>query len=257
MPGLLPPAVQTEVLSRLLHRDLADERHTTNLHLHYDVTYPGSSLGDGERSLNVNTRNDHEHRSFFADYPARTILPKDPSLHKPITIHTLLSKKLRWMTLGGQYDWTSKIYPALEHPQFPPDLTDLVAAIFPDVHAQAAIVNSYSTGDILSVHRDVSESCDVALVSISFGCDALFLIGHDDEQDGEIIRLRSGDVVYMGGKSRFAWHAVPRTIADTCPEWLQAWPAANEPSPQGADFEQWRGWMGGKRINFNIRQMKE
>lgn len=249
VPGMLPPAVQSEILSRLLHRDLADERHMTNLHLHYDMSY--TEPLEGKNSSDASMRKCQNHRSFFADDPSRTILPKDPSLHKPISIHSLLSKKLRWMTLGGQYDWTSKRYPESEHPQFPPDLAAIVAAIFPDVQAQAAIVNSYSLGDILSVHRDVSESCDVPLVSISFGCDALFLIGHDDEQDGEIIRLRSGDVLYMGGHSRFAWHAVPRIIGNTCPEWLQDWPAEND------NFEQWRGWMKGKRINFNIRQMNE
>ena len=145
---------------------------------------------------------------------------------------------------------------------------------------EAAIVNLYSPGDTLSMHRDVSEQCDTGLVSVSIGCDAIFVIGLDGlasqqegeddpsemgcEQDGDgdneelgtrviALRLRSGDAVYMTGASRFAWHGVPKIISGTCPVWLKDWPAE-----EGMDrFEAWRGWMEGKRINLNVRQMFE
>ncbi len=167
------------------------------------------------------------------------------------------------MTLGGQYDWTNKVYPTEPPPVFPPDIADLLAGIFPDMRAQAAIVNLYTPGDTLSVHRDVSENCDRGLVSISLGCDGIFIVGlqkeggsGDDSVEHVVLRLRSGDAVYMSGPSRFAWHGVPQVIPDTCPEWLGPWPAEAIPITDtfGA-YEPWRNWMKTKRVNLNVRQM--
>lgn len=174
-------------------------------------------------------------------------------MHKPITAKAALEKKMRWITLGGQYDWTNKVYPAEAPPEFPSDVADLVGSLFPDMDPQAAIVNFYSPGDTLSVHRDVSEEVDRGLVSISLGCDAIFIIGlHDEITDITrtlVLRLRSGDVLYMGGESRYAWHAVPCIVKDTCPEYLRSWPGDQYPS--------WQNWMQNKRINLNVRQMRD
>jgi alkylated DNA repair dioxygenase AlkB len=167
----------------------------------------------------------------------------------------MLTKKLRWVTLGGQYDWTAKEYPSGPPPAFPADIANLLQAAFPQTKAEAAILNVYSPGDTLSPHRDVSEECDVGLISISFGCDGLFLISHDDGSDCEIIRLRSGDAVYMDGTSRFAWHAVPKIVPGTCPDWLADWPCCTSETPDKTAFGKWRGWMAGKRVNLNVRQM--
>lgn len=247
LPGLLPPVVQTELLNRLLHRDLSNPRHQTNLHLHYHVSYPE------ERSEDQSVGHGH---SFFQDDPARLLVPKDPSLHAPLSVQAVLDRKLRWTTLGGQYNWTDKVYPAEEPPKFPADIATLLHDIFPDTVAEAAIVNIYSPGDTLSVHRDVSEECDTGLISISFGCDGIFMIGNDDEQNCVVVRLRSGDAVYMTGASRFAWHAVPRILPSTCPAWLSDWPAQGESATDREAFRHWKGWMAGKRVNLNVRQMK-
>ncbi|KAJ5277350.1 hypothetical protein N7524_003503 [Penicillium chrysogenum] len=228
IPALFPPTIQIELLSRLFHRDLPNPEHQTNLHLHYDVTYPEQS---------EHTRMP---KSFFADDPTRTFQPKEPDVHKPLTVQNFLEKKLRWVTLG-----------------VPPDIAKVLRAAFPATSAQAAILNLYSAGDTLSVHRDVSEECDVGLISVSFGCDGLFLASHDDGNGCEIIRLRSGDTVYMSGKSRFAWHGVPKILPSTCPKWLANWPSFGEPAPgmAPAPYEMWKGWMSSKRINLNVRQM--
>ncbi|KAJ5669603.1 hypothetical protein N7462_010673 [Penicillium macrosclerotiorum] len=245
IPSLFPPTVQIELLSRLFHRDLPNPEHKTNLHLHYDVTYP-------ERSQNPTIP-----QSFFADDPTRLIQPKDPNIHKPLSVQKVLEKKLRWVTLGGQYNWTDKMYPAETPPPFPEDVVKLLKAAFPETEAQAAILNLYSAGDTLSAHRDVSETCDVGLISVSFGCDGLFLVSHDDGSGAEIIRLRSGDTVYMNGTSRFAWHGVPKILPSTCPNWLADWPCIgpdDRDSPNDS-YHMWKGWMSGKRINLNVRQM--
>lgn len=188
--------------------------------------------------------------------------PKDPTIHKPLTTQQFLTKKLRWITLGGQYDWTNKVYPSGKPPAFPEDIKNLIESLFP-MKAEAAIVNLYSPGDTLSLHRDVSEECDQPLVSISLGCDGIFVIGLDevDEDDRarvEVIRLRSGDAVLMSGKSRYAWHGVPKVLEGTCPSWMADWPFEEVVDEQGGverRFEEWRGWIKGKRVNLNVRQM--
>jgi alkylated DNA repair dioxygenase AlkB len=120
--------------------------------------------------------------------------------------------------------------------------------------AQAAIVNLYSPGDVLSMHRDGAEESERGLVSISLGCDALFVVGLESanpavESSPLVVRLRSGDAVFMTGESRHAWHGVPKIVQNTCPEFLKDWPGNQE------GFEHWRGWMRDKRINLNVRQM--
>jgi len=136
--------------------------------------------------------------------------------------------------------------------------------------AEAAIVNLYTPGDTLSLHRDVSEECDRPLVSISLGCDGIFIAGLDksgsgagdttDGADSIVVRLRSGDAVVMSGPARFAWHGVPQILAGTCPEWMRDWPARpaegdGDECTDKDEFEHWRAWMAKKRINLNVRQM--
>lgn len=297
-PRLLPRDVQIKLLNDLLHTQLSNPAHLTNLHTHYDVPYPTPSSTAAPPSST----------SFFDPSATNLILqPHDPEIHKPLTTSQVLSRKLRWMTLGGQYDWTEKAYPATESPEstphFPIEIARLIQGLFPAITPQAAIVNVYSPGDTLSLHRDVSEECERPLVSVSIGCEALFVVGLDDAVPDEqplpstdataealqhngidgvsvaaqtksvhakrtvTLRLRSGDVLVMAGESRKAWHSVPRILPDTCPEWLADWPCMNQPrsehvtadsaSRQDAQYEAYRGWMRGKRLNLNVRQMHE
>ncbi|KAL4866259.1 hypothetical protein BDV12DRAFT_137728 [Aspergillus spectabilis] len=259
VPSLFPPSVQIELLSRLFHRDLSHSAHKTNLHLHYNVTYPVQTNGITDyRDTTIfpdHPPKSHHVLSFFEDDQTRMLFPKDAEVHKPLTMHNVLTKKLRWATLGGQYDWTAKVYPAERPPTFPEDIADLLRAAFPETVPEAAILNLYSPGNTLSPHRDVSEECDAGLISVSFGCDGLFLISHDDGTGCEIIRLRSGDAVYMDGTSRFAWHAVPKIVPDTCPSWLEDWPCIQGDGEKVSRFKEWKGWMSTKRINLNVRQM--
>ncbi|KAL2871013.1 oxidoreductase, 2OG-Fe(II) oxygenase family [Aspergillus lucknowensis] len=257
VPALFPPEIQIKLLSRLLHRDLPNSDHKTNLHLHYNVTYPVRSNGVTEyhdTTVSKSIRVDQQTLSFFEDDQTRILHAKDPAVHKPLSMQNMLSKKLRWVTLGGQYNWTSKVYPTERPPAFPEDVADLLRAAFPKTEPEAAILNLYSPGNTLSPHRDVSEECDAGLISISFGCDGLFLISQDDGSGCEIIRLRSGDAVYMDGESRFAWHAVPKIVPETCPSSLADWPCILG-DEKASRYRSWKGWMSNKRVNLNVRQM--
>lgn len=248
----MPINVQKSLISRLLHRELSNPRHKTNLHLHYEVPYPQVS-GAESRTPDAALDALNKRESFFYYSPLSdvTFMPKDLTMHRPLSIAKVFQKSLRWITLGGQYDWTKKVYPDEEPPEFPPDIGALLNGLFPAMKPQAAIVNLYSPGDTLSLHRDVSEKSEKGLVSISLGCDCLFVIGNQDASDGLVIRLRSGDGVFMAEDTRFAWHGVPRILPDTCPSALESWPAESD------QFEDWRGWMNNKRINLNVRQMND
>ena len=246
--------------------------------MHYNVPYPVKENANPNPTDPLYQDESTRIGSFFNCAPDSGLVfaPLTPGLHKPITIEHFLNKKLRWMTLGGQYDWTKKVYPNESPPAFPEDVGHLVRSLFPDMTPEAAIVNVYSPGDTLSLHRDVSEESTQGLVSISIGCDGLFVAGLEGETEGDlskclVIRLRSGDAVYMSGVARYAWHGVPQIIPDTCPTWLESWPASaaassKQPDTAGQDvridpsytsYEAWRGWMSTKRINLNVRQMQD
>jgi alkylated DNA repair protein alkB family protein 1 len=234
LPGLVPPVVQQCLLDVLLHREFSKSENQTNFHLNYHISYP------------------KEQASFFSTHPeTSSFTPKDFTQNKPLLNRTALDKSLHWITLGGQYDWTNKVYPSDVPPKFAEDVATLIGNIFTDMVPEAAIINVYSAKDKLSMHRDVSEEADRGLVSISLGCSCIFIIGLQDNSTGKLVyerlKLNSGDVVYMAGESRYAWHGVPKIIPDTCPEYLQYWP--------GNLYPEWNGWMSKKRINLNIRQM--
>ncbi|KAI0163937.1 hypothetical protein GGR57DRAFT_451858 [Xylariaceae sp. FL1272] len=275
VPSLVPPALQKTLLTKMIHRDLANPTHQTNLHLHYELPYlDAQSPGDDQPC----TQGVDPSKSFFTyspDSPAR-FTPKDPAVHKPLSIKQVLERRLSWVTLGGQYDWTNREYPKQLPPDFPQDIGGFLQTLFPDTIAQAAIVNFYSPGDTMMMHRDVSEETDKGLVSLSLGCDALFMIAPNDYEkasqelnneaegkEGEkgadkqkpylLLRLRSGDAIYMSEESRYAWHGVPKVLKGTCPEFLQDWPAEGD----GEEFKEWKGWMRNKRVNLNVRQMRD
>ncbi|KAL6887292.1 hypothetical protein HDV57DRAFT_514847 [Trichoderma longibrachiatum] len=267
IPSLIPPSVQTHLLNTMIHRDLSNPTHQTNLHLHYNLPYPSPSSPSSPSST----------ASFFSLPPSSDtkFTPKDPSIHNPLSINQVLTRRLHWVTLGGQYDWTNRVYPDAAPPQFPADLAGFLKALFPETLAQAAIVNFYTPGDTMMMHRDVSEEVDKGLVSLSFGCDCLFMIApssgpnehnsdKDEGKDGDnkkeekdkkkylLLRLRSGDAIYMTQESRYAWHGVPKVMKGTCPDYLADWPAGRE----DGEYEEWKGWMQNKRINLNVRQMR-
>ncbi|KAM3069653.1 hypothetical protein ACMFMG_010373 [Clarireedia jacksonii] len=231
IPSLIPVEVQAELVDEVLYDELPTPSHKTNLHAHYQVDF-------------------QDWQTLSPDAIIAT--PIDPTVHKCLTLSQVMNKKLRWITLGGQYDWTRKVYPEEEPPEFPYEMKWLVGQLFPEMEPEAAIVNFYSPGDTLSLHRDVSEEVDRGLVSISIGCDCVFIIGlnkSDRGKDHIVVRLRSGDALYMTGESRFAWHGVPKIIPGTCPSDLF--------EAVGKTCKKVPFPMANKRINLNVRQMRE
>lgn len=261
IPGLLPPETQLLFASCLMHRDLADPGHKINLQADYNVPYP-----------NTPTPTAAPHRfdsSFFLRERAAaqdTLVPKTPDpphQHKPLNTEQFLYTKLRWLTLGEQYDWPTRSY-AKHATAFPSDLSALVTGLFPHIRPQSGVVLVYSAKDFMPVHRDVSEMCQTSLASFSLGCDGIFVMarGHDggtgdDAPTTVAIRVHSGDCVHLSAQARWAWHAMPRTIPSTCPPHLASWPVGTPGATVAEEkaYKKWKGYMGTKRINISCRQV--
>lgn len=255
-----------------MHRDLANSHHKTNINLEYDVPYPQSS--------EISSSRDQPVPSFFTSRQSsvdQILVPKKKKFGsstndqdreqklKPLNMSQFLQKKLRWLTLGDQYKWSTRTYSGVDTTPFPPDIAKLIKGLFLGLKPESGVVLLYSRTDYMPVHRDVSEVCKRGLVSISLGCDGIFVLARDTNE-GEngnsdekilIVRVRSGDVLEMAGETRWAWHAMPKIIPGTCPDYLKSWPAGSEMGMgerEGA-YEQWRGYMTGKRINLSCRQV--
>ncbi|KAG7286010.1 hypothetical protein NEMBOFW57_008307 [Staphylotrichum longicolle] len=249
LPSLVPPQVQRTLLNHLIHRDLSNPTHQTNLHLHFNLPYPSSP----ENKTAISTGTDNPSSSFFTYPPSSpTSSPQRTHPSTTLTIKQVLDRKLHWVTLGGQYDWTNRVYPECEAPPaFPADVAGFLETLFPHARAGGDRELLYP-GDTMMMHRDVSEETNKGLDGED---EAGEKAGAEEagrkEKEFLLLRLRSGDAIYMTKDSRFAWHGVPKVLKGTCPEYLKDWPA------EGGEFEEWRGWMGNKRINLNVRQMRD
>ena len=128
--------------------------------------------------------------------------------------------KLRWITLGYHYNWNNKTYSENEKSDFPSDLSYLskyIAAVVNhslDYQPEAAIINYYHLDSTLAGHTDHSEfDHNAPIISISFGQDAVFLLGGVTKAVRPIaVHLKSGDVCIMSGSTRLSYHAVPRVF---------------------------------------------
>lgn len=88
--------------------------------------------------------------------------------------------------MGPNFDWTAREYLFDKpHQQLPPYLKEIAQRCAQaagngecSCEPDAALVNYYSPGDTLGGHRDDVEA-DLAqpIVSMSLGCDAVFLLG--------------------------------------------------------------------------------
>ena len=92
------------------------------------------------------------------------------------------------------------------------------AAFAPD----AAIVNLYSPGARLGLHRDGEEPSEAPVVTISLGDTAIFRFAGVERRTGPFtdVALHSGDLLVFGGPNRRIHHGVPRVLPDTAPPGL-------------------------------------
>ena len=113
---------------------------------------------------------------------------------------------------GYRYD---PIHPKTkkEWPDMPQALLDLWQDVtdFPK-EPEACLINWYREGNKMGAHIDNDEQeARAPVVSVSLGDPALFRIG-GPKRGGPTkgLKLFSGDVVVMGGESRFCYHSVSK-----------------------------------------------
>ena len=100
----------------------------------------------------------------------------------------------------------------------PPALTDLWDTLSAYAHPpEACLVNFYAESAKMGLHQDRDEA-DLAapVVSVSLGDDCLFRVG-ETTRGGRTtsLRLKSGDVVVLGGEGRLCFHGVDRIYPAT------------------------------------------
>lgn len=184
-----------------------------------------------------------------------------------LTDPTLLTKGLRWTTLGVEYDWNSKEYPPNGRP-VPEELYQLGNLIsrslkLGDMKPDATILNYYPPKSALSPHVDKSERSAAPLISMSLGQTAIYLSGTIDlsSEPPIPIWLRNGDFLIMHGDQRLVYHAIP--CIGSIPK-----RRGNRGSMMDEDqehFEPPRGnddvdqsiidYLNSSRVNFTIRQV--
>lgn len=175
---------------------------------------------------------------------------------KTITASILL-RKLRWSTLGLQFDWSKRNYDvSLPHMKIPDTLSRLAKkmaapamALGEEFFPEAAIVNYFGPSGHLD---DMEADWSKPIVSISLGCKAIFLLGGKSREDLPIAMfLRSGDVVLMAGQARECYHGVPRIFTDGdhagITELMLQFSRKDELS--------FMDYITSSRININIRQV--
>ncbi len=194
---------------------------------------------------------------------------------------------MRWATIGYHYDWTKKvisklfevsknklneilIFKVYNENDFTPipidieKISKLIATLtgFPEYKPEAGIINYYHLNSTLSGHQDFSEENKSApLISISFGCSAIFLIGADTKSvKPSAICLRSGDILIMTAQSRLAFHGVPKIFKEDNLNSLFNYEKSDlyQKNDYYVHDDEWIpffDYININRINLNIRQV--
>ncbi|KAK4841669.1 hypothetical protein QYF36_008508 [Acer negundo] len=212
---------------------------------------------DSEANSCTSNRDTHSHRWKFYEENIPSFRAKTC---KSISASVLL-RKLRWSTLGLQFDWSKRNYDvSLPHNKIPDELCQLAkklaAPAMPmgeDFRPEAAIVNYFGLADSLGGHLDDMEAdWSKPIVSMSLGSKAIFLLGGKSRQDPPLAMfLRSGDAVLMAGEARECFHGVPRIFTEK--ETAEIVPLELQFSHEDDHF--FLDYIRTSRININIRQV--
>ena len=150
---------------------------------------------------------------------APLFIPLMPRTGRPFSVRMTNLGELGWVSDRGGYRYqaehpeTGKAWPAMPEPIL--DVWRKVSnyAGLP----QACLVNFYQGGAKMGLHQDKDEQdFSASVVSISLGDTALFRFG-GTERGGKTstVKLASGDVLVMGGKSRLCFHGIDRVYSVT------------------------------------------
>ena len=159
-----------------------------------------------------------EIRAVVAEAPL--YVPTMPRTGKPMSVRMTNCGALGWVTdkqRGYRYQAT---HPVTGRP-WPPmpasllNLWDMLADY--ERPPEACLVNFYDDTAKMGLHQDNDEADFAApVLSVSLGDTCLFRVGGTERTDKAVsLKLKSGDIVLLAGKSRLAFHGVTRTYPGT------------------------------------------
>ena len=146
--------------------------------------------------------------------------PAMPRTGKEMSVRMTNCGALGWVTDKDRGYRYQPFHPVTGKPW--PPIPDALLRLWETVSGyphppEACLVNFYADSAKMGLHQDRDE-VDLAapVVSVSLGDDCLFRVGGASRGDRTVsFRLRSGDVVILGGAGRLAFHGVDRLYPST------------------------------------------
>lgn len=147
-------------------------------------------------------------------------VPTMPRTGKPMSVRMTNCGSLGWVTdkeRGYRYQPTHPVtdmpWPAI--PQTLLDIWNNVAQY--DAPPEVCLVNFYTADAKMGMHQDRDEQdLNAPVVSISLGETCLFRVGTQTREGRTAsFKLKSGDLVVLGGEGRLAFHGVDRIYPTT------------------------------------------
>ena len=145
--------------------------------------------------------------------------PAMPRTGKPLSVRMTNCGELGWVADKAGYRY-QPTHPSTGTPW--PAMPAALIALWQELSAyahppQACLVNFYEENARMGLHQDRDEA-DLAapVLSVSLGDDCLFRVG-ETTRGGRTtsIKLKSGDVVVLGGEGRLCYHGVDRIYPAT------------------------------------------
>ncbi len=150
---------------------------------------------------------------------APLFIPLMPRTGRPFSVRMTNIGNLGWVSDRNGYRYQAT-HPdtGVAWPAMPEQVLDIWRKV--SNHAtlpEACLVNFYQGGAKMGLHQDKDEEdFSAPVVSISLGDTALFRFG-GTTRGGKTstVKLASGDVLVMGGKSRLCFHGIDRVYSGT------------------------------------------
>ena len=146
--------------------------------------------------------------------------PAMPGTGKEMSVRMTNCGALGWVTDKERGYRYQPMHPVTGEPW--PPIPEALLKVWREVSGyphppEACLVNFYAADAKMGLHQDRDEKDFAApVMSVSLGDDCLFRVGQNTREGGtKSFKLKSGDVVVLGGEGRLAFHGVDRIYPAT------------------------------------------